>query len=446
MTEFEAEAEHLAEHLIVFTRYPEAGKTKTRLIPALGAAGAAEVQRQMTLHTLRQVRQWQQQASTIRLASPQVTVQFSGGSLPEMRQWLGLQWNYQPQVAGDLGARLISAVIAAAQSGAQKMAVIGIDCPGVDATCLSQAFALLQQHDVVLGPATDGGYYLIGLRQPVPDLFVGIDWGTDRVRSQTEAIAHSLNLRVGYLDPLTDVDYPDDLGAWEAVRSQQISVIIPVLNEASSIGDRLRELSATPEVEVIVVDGGSQDDTVAVAESFGPNVLHTHPGRAHQMNIGAAAASGGILLFLHADTQLPPQFADWVRAVLAEPGVVAGAFELAVAGQQTGLRWVEWGVKWRSRLLQMPYGDQAIFLRQSEFIAAGGFPQLPMMEDYALVQQLRQRGRVAIAPATVVTSSRRWARLGVLRTTLLNQLIIMGYHLGVSPETLLRWYHRKSRF
>jgi hypothetical protein len=132
-----------------------------------------------------------------------------------------------------------------------------------------------------------------------------------------------------------------------------------------------------------------------------------------------------------------------IREVLRGEDGVAGAFELRVAGAARGLRWVEWGVRWRSRLLQLPYGDQGLFLSRQRLLQVGGIPDLPLMEDFELVRRLQGLGRIAIAPVAVVTSARRWERLGVLRVMLLNQLIVLGYLLGISPKRLAQWYRRR---
>jgi len=200
----------IVERLIVFTRYPEPGKAKTRLIPALGAEAAAALHRQMTELTLTQVTLLQHRALT-------VEVWFTGGDRALMQTWLGENLLCQPQPEGALGDRMAQAFQAAFDDGVAAAIIIGTDCPELTSALLAEAFQALQQTDLVLGPATDGGYYLIGLRQMVPDLFQSIAWSTDQVFQQTVAIASRLNLSLTSLPTLTDIDRPEDLPVWEQV-------------------------------------------------------------------------------------------------------------------------------------------------------------------------------------------------------------------------------------
>lgn len=432
----------LADHLILFSRYPQPGTTKTRLIPHLGETGAAQLQRQMTAQVLRQIRPLLSPTAENSTRPISAEIWFSGGELSQMADWLGTSWALHPQPSGDLGDRLLSAVERAIAAGAERVVVIGADCPSVDAAILQQAFTALQSHDLVLGPATDGGYYLIGLRQPLADLFSGIDWGTERVFAQTRAIAQALHLSVATLDHLTDIDTAADLPVWEALREQVISVIIPTLNEAAELPSLLETLSPSGTLEVIVADGGSQDDTRAIAQQYGATVVHSAAGRARQMNAGAAAAMGKTLLFLHADTRLPQKFPHLVQQTLAQPGVALGAFDLSIDGTLPGLRWVERGVRWRSRWFSLPYGDQALFLRTDTFWQLGGFPEVPILEDLKLVRKAQTLGKVAIAPAVVSTSARRWEALGVWQTTLINQGVLIAAGLGVPLERITQFYRR----
>jgi len=219
----------------------------------------------------------------------------------------------------------------------------------------------------------------------------------------------------------------------------KISVIIPTLNEATTLASCLP--AASNDIEVIVADGGSQDGTAEVAVAKGCKVCVSAPGRGRQMNAGAGVASGEIFLFLHADTRLPEDFAVHVHRILAGPGMIAGAFLLRVESPLRQIRIIERVANWRSDRLQLPFGDQAIFLRAEQFRTIGGFLDLPIMEDVELVRRLQKRGRIGIAPVPVVTSARRWVEKGLWKTTLLNQVFLAAYFLGVRPSRIHDWYY-----
>lgn len=197
------------ECLIIFTRYPEPGNTKTRLIPVLGAEGAATLQRQMTEHKLAEVNQ------LLTFYPLSVEVHFAGGNEQLMQEWLGSNLVYRRQSEGDIGDRMASAFQLSFAAGMTAGVLIGSDCPDLNAPLMAEAFQLLRQHDLVLGPALDGGYYLIGLRRLIPELFTGIPWSTAEVLQQTITIAKRLGLAVAKLPLLSDVDRPEDLSVWK---------------------------------------------------------------------------------------------------------------------------------------------------------------------------------------------------------------------------------------
>ncbi|MDJ0697195.1 TIGR04283 family arsenosugar biosynthesis glycosyltransferase [Mastigocoleus sp. MO_188.B34] len=238
------------------------------------------------------------------------------------------------------------------------------------------------------------------------------------------------------------------------LNTPKISIIIPTLNEAKNIQATLATINTATDIEVIVVDGGSEDDTVAITKQYCKQnagdgdikIISGYRGRALQMNAGAAAATGEILLFLHADTRLPAEFDVMVRKIFSAPisksKIVAGAFTLKIDAKGMGLRLVEWGVKLRSHLWEMPYGDQAIFLKKQTFEEIGGFPELPIMEDFELIGRLKSLGKITIVPVPVVTSARRWLQKGIFQTTLINQIVIIAYFLGVSPQRLRSLYRQ----
>jgi rSAM/selenodomain-associated transferase 2/rSAM/selenodomain-associated transferase 1 len=441
----------MPERLIVFTRFPEPGKTKTRLIPALGAKGAARLQRQMTEHILATA------ATLSNRPGLNIEVCHEGGNTGLMQEWLGPQFSYRPQGPGDLGRRMARAFEAAFQGSKGAAVIVGSDIPDISANIIQQAFEGLQKHDLVLGPARDGGYYLIGIKNSIPSeiyscLFDDINWGTGKVFSQTVQKVRASGLRFSLLESLGDVDRPADLHIWQAVkksgakppRAQKITIIIPALNEAATISRTLSHLEGVDNLEVIVVDGGSIDETAALARSRGAKLIQSNPGKAIQMNTGATAAAGDILVFLHADTLLPEGFSDQIVFALNQKGVAAGAFRLSIDSTAAGIRFIECMANLRSRLLRLPYGDQALFMKKSLFDEIGGFPELLIMEDFILVRRLKCKGKIIIVPKAVTTSPRRWLHLGILKTWLINQLIIMAYYLGFPPERLTRIYRREA--
>ncbi len=428
------------ESLIVFARDPRPGKAKTRLIPAIGPEGAATLQHRMTLGVLREARRLRE------LRRARIVVQFAGDGADAMRALYGPDLVYRRQCEGDLGVRLSESFARAFSRGARAAVAVGTDCPTLTRDLMCDAFEALKGQDVVLGPATDGGYYLIGLRRPHAGLFQNIAWGTERVLEQTRRAARDLGLSVRLLRPLGDVDRPEDLSelsvhAAPCRRAPIISVIIPTLNEQDHIGRAIRSAVAAEhgEVEVIVVDGGSDDATVRIARECGARVLRAPRGRARQMNVGVKASRGDVLLFLHADSRLPPDFATHVRLTLTAPATVAGAFALQLEPPSPVMRFYAATTNLRSRFMSLPYGDQAVFLTRAAFDRIRGYPDLPIMEDLELVRRLRRLGRVRIVNRAVTTSARRWQRHGVFKTSLLNQFLILAHLAGVPAETLYRW-------
>lgn len=431
--------------LILFTRFPVPGKVKTRLIPAFGPEGAAALHRRLVLQTLRTAR------ALCRKHEVDLEIRFAGDDAGAMSHWLGSQWRFRPQCLGDLGERMARAFAESFAEGSPATVLIGSDCPELTEPGLAEAFAALRTHPAVLGPATDGGYYLIGLTRPTPELFQGIAWGTDAVLAQSRAVLARLGIAPALLTALGDVDRPEDVAAWrQRVGStpsavERCSVILPTLNEAAHLAATLDCVRAGSPAQILVVDGGSTDQTPEIARQAGATVINSPPGRARQMNAGAAEADGDVLVFLHADTLLPPGWRDVIRTTLTPGGIAAGAFSFRIREGFVGRRLVEWGTNLRSRRLQCPYGDQALFLRRSDFEELGGFADLPIMEDYELVARLRRRGRVVTTDAAISTSGRRWILLGTLRTTVTNSLIVVGYHAGIQLSVLARWYRGKRR-
>ncbi|SBT09411.1 Glycosyl transferase family 2 [Candidatus Accumulibacter aalborgensis] len=216
-----------------------------------------------------------------------------------------------------------------------------------------------------------------------------------------------------------------------------LSLILPVLNEAATVATQLTALEALRRrgAELVLVDGGSRDGTPALARPAVDRLLESPRGRATQMNTGARASRGQVLLFLHTDTALPPDADDLIRQAIVG-GASWGRFDVRIDGRHPLLRVVEWMMNQRSRLTGIATGDQAIFVRREVFDSAGGYPEIPLMEDVALSKRLKRIASPACLRERVVTSARRWEKHGVLRTILLMWRLRASYFFGADPQQL----------
>jgi rSAM/selenodomain-associated transferase 2 len=219
-----------------------------------------------------------------------------------------------------------------------------------------------------------------------------------------------------------------------------VAIVVPVLNEAAGIVAALRRLRRDfPDCELVVVDGGSSDATAAFAAGHA-RVLHSPPGRAVQMNAGAAATSAPVLWFIHADCEIDPRALGQVRAALADPGVVGGGLTLRFDRRSLGLDYLAWSSTKRARHLHQIFGDQAMFVRRDAFEGLGGFPEIAIMEDLELSRRLARRGRLVVLHATSTASSRRLVTHGTWSMIVFMQVLKACYFLGVAPETIARLY------
>lgn len=225
-------------------------------------------------------------------------------------------------------------------------------------------------------------------------------------------------------------------------QNMRVSIVIPTLNEAQALPATLHALHdqiGDIAMDVVVVDANSSDATQRIARTAGVDVLNAPRGRAVQMNRGAHATSGEVLLFLHADTQLPPDALQQLTRALST-GSLWGRFDVQIVGQVPLLKVVGYGMNMRSRLSGIATGDQAIFVTRAAFTAVGGFPAQSLMEDIALSRQLKRLGKPACLRTRVATSGRRWETRGMWRTIWLMWRLRFAYWRGVSPEQLAALY------
>ncbi|MBI3982842.1 MAG: TIGR04283 family arsenosugar biosynthesis glycosyltransferase [Gemmatimonadetes bacterium] len=227
-----------------------------------------------------------------------------------------------------------------------------------------------------------------------------------------------------------------------------LSVVIPTLNEGATLPLLLSDLgtlSTGTSTEIVVADGGSSDDTVRCARAADAIVITTPPGRARQLNAGARATRSAWLLFLHADSRLHEEARRALRAALADSNAMeAAVFRFAVDLPSPWRQLTELGQVLRERLLDLPYGDQGMLIRRELFEAVGGYPDIPIMEDVAMMEALRRRVVIRRLPAALVTSGRRYRRGGVMRTWLSHMGLLAAYFSGVPPAELTRWRARAA--
>ena len=430
--------------VVVLAKAPVAGEVKTRLASPARASALARAFLVDTFAALRSSSWADPVLATTAALDPALEDQ--------------LQAPIWMQGDGDLGAR-IERVLRRALASAPRAIAMGADTPGLPAAALDRAHEALRTADAAIGPTEDGGFYLLALRRCPEGLLAGLPWSQSDTFAATLARLRERGLSTVVLDAWFDVDRPADLerlrgllaaGVVSAPATRRvldiptISVVMPVLDEERRIGAALSDLAALGGLhEVIVVDGGSTDRTVEIARSAGARIVIAPRGRGPQLNAGAAAATGDILLFLHADTTLPSDAAVHVRRALARPDVIAGAFRTWTVADEPR----PWFAPLlhladiRSRITRYPYGDQAMFVRTSAFHAAGGFPDMPLMEDLELSRRLSKQGRIHTCAASVRVSGRRFVARPFVYTTLVNVFPLL-YRAGVSPHALARLYRQ----
>ncbi|MBS3964105.1 MAG: TIGR04283 family arsenosugar biosynthesis glycosyltransferase [Methylomonas sp.] len=226
-------------------------------------------------------------------------------------------------------------------------------------------------------------------------------------------------------------------------KNYDLSIIIPVLNEAEQLADRLQVLQPFRLCcQLLVVDGGSSDDSLAVAQGWVDQVLTSPRGRARQMNTGAARAAAPVLLFLHADTRLPADAITAIQHAVVQ-GHVWGRFDVAFDSTKSVFKLIAFMMNGRSRLTGVMTGDQALFVTRQVFANIGGFPEIALMEDIAISKRLKAIGKPACLPSKVVTSARRWLQQGILKTILLMWRLRLAYFFGADPNRLAARYYRR---
>lgn len=423
-----------SEHLVVLAPDPVTDDARARLTSLLGPVGTAYLRRQLLRATLDTARQVGNRRGVA------IEVHACDAGSRDVAALVGTDMTFIDQRKRHSGQPLRSGSSDAHNDDVRKVVFIGFCCPLLDSDVLCMAFDALDDHDVVLGPTRDDRSYLIGMLTNRVALLSDIAKTRFWVPSELKQACLNDGLNLAELPAMPIMSAPDDLADWASARfahapaRPRLSVIIPSRNEQNHLAATIASALVADNIEIIVADGRSTDRTIEIARQFGVTVTESPPSRGAQMNSAAEVARGDILLFLHADTLLPPGYDAVVYQTLATPNTSAGAFTLAIDAKGMAPRLIEWGVYARSRFCERPYGDQAIFMSTETFHDSGRFPNLPYMEDFAMLPCLKRRGHIRVVPDQVMTSARRWEKHGWTTTTLMHQWAKLRYLLFHKPD------------
>jgi len=433
--------------LIVFMRYPEPGKVKTRLAASIGSEEAARIYEKLVRRTLGLV------ADFVQAGRGDVDA-FIAFSPPDKRARMEEAypgpWAFFPQKGSHLGDRMEGAILHAVALGYGSVVLTGTDLADTQVADFTEAFDGLDQGGndcAVLGPAADGGFYLIGLNRPCPSAFRPEHWGSGEIYLRTERLLHDAGFRVRRLKTRKDIDRPEDLPFLMSrpIFRSTLSVIVPTISDPERLRPFLSFLESClwPGDEIVAVQGdGGREDKAEGKWGTQTRWIGAPRGRGLQLNHGAGAARGDTFLFLHDDSLPPAHFAYCVRKICEAPDMSLGCFGLRFSPSTPLMDIIAAGANLRTSYLKLPYGDQGLFCRREIFEKSGGFNKPYLMEDVEFVRECRRWGKLMILPDPLFTSPERYLTRGVVRAFLQNQLIMLLYRLGASDGSLYSLYYR----
>lgn len=427
--------------LILFMRYPEAGKVKSRLAASLGHSEAVRIYERLVRRTLGVAADFKRstkQADIFIALTP-------SEKLPAARRRYPGPWTFFPQTGSHLGERMKRAIEHVVSIGCGRVVLAGTDIADIQEGDFTQAFRALDAGLAALGPALDGGFYLIGLDRPCPSAFDAPQWGTGDIFRRTEEALRASGFQVKTLTRRRDVDRPEDIFhlSRDPMLSASLSVVIPTLGAPADLESLLQSLDDQlwPADEAVLVVAGNAPLEAVECPGRRIRILTAPKGRGLQLNRGAQAATGDVFLFLHGDSFPPPNFAYSVRKIVIAPQASLGCFHLSFSPSTPALRIIAGWANFRTRRLKLPYGDQGLFCTRAVYESAGGFRKQFLMEDVDFVRQCRRRGKLLILPDPIATSPRRYVEKGILRASLKNHLLLLLYHLGVEERRLCSLYY-----
>lgn len=438
--------------IIMTTRVPIDGSCKTRLSGMLAPGERQQLQRAMI----------QDELQAIREADARGFIFFTPASAKaEMEEIAGPGFTLLPQTGDGLGQMMVNAFSEVFAMGYSPCVLVGSDVPTLSTGDIQDAIEALEGHDVVMAPTEDGGYCLIGMTELHREAFDVTGYGGSTVLEKTVAAIESAGKSVRLITQKQDIDTPDDLAAFMAKapdgrcprtyeaasrlmgRSPRISIVIPAYNEEKTLPKLLPQLEPLRDgCQIVFVDGGSRDATRQLIEDAGYPCL-SGSGRGNQLNVGARHATGDALFFLHCDSVLPADPLGQIREILQshDAGFFGVRFDcddwvMGVCGRQSNRR---------ARYRQIPFGDQGIFIKRALFWELGGFPEIPIMEDYEFSMKARSQGvRFGQAREPIVTSARRFGKGFFHQLKVMYQMHELRYRYrhGCSPEELRERYRK----
>lgn len=434
--------------LLIFLRHPEPGRVKSRLSAGIGPEQSSHIYEKLVRRTLGV-------AGDFKWRHPDVgiIIYFT----PADRQLQAQEafpgpWRFVRQEGNHLGQRMEHAIQQTMDQGYTEVLLTGTDLADLESADLEEAFEAVAGGDAALGPARDGGFYLVGLNRPCPIAFQPDSWGTSDIFTRTAHLLASSGFQVRRLKARRDVDRPEDLAflGEQACFEATLSTVIPTIKPVAQLEPLLQKLRKEiwPGDEIIVIGAAyglypsSQDE----AREIAPSIMYaTAPrGRGLQLNRGVELAQGKLLFFLHDDSTPPPNFAYLIRKHCERPEISLGCFSLAFSPSQPLLDGIARWANLRTAAFGLPYGDQGLFCRRDTCEAAGGFKRLYLMEDVDFVRNCRRLGRLCVLPDRIATSPERYLRRGILRASLQNHLTMLLYHLGISDRRLHAFYYRRE--
>lgn len=435
--------------LIIFTRVPAAGQTKTRLMPYFTPKQCERLHICFLKDIAKMCMEVKEDIFICHTPKDEKHV---------LHDIFDRKAEYFLQSGNDLGERMHGAIEEVLAKGYESCVLMGTDVPEVQKEDIEQAFEILEEKDVVLGPTVDGGYYLVGMKDARKEVFEKQTYGHGSVLDHTIRSLEKSELTVGLGKRQQDMDIREDIQGYRdrmrvnkslqktetgkfLLRTSRISVIVPIYNEEKTISPLLEQLrDIKDKCEIILVDGGSTDKTLDYIDSDF-TVLHSEKGRAKQMNLGAKKSTGDVLFFLHCDSELPERPLEHIRYVMKNYRV--GCFGIAFHSRNFFMLTCRIISNHRIKDRNVVFGDQGIIIDRELFFDMGMFPEIPVMEDYQFSLSLKERGeKIGITKKRIYTSDRRFpaGTIPKLREMWKMNRLRKKYRDGVSIEAIARMY------